>query len=43
LSFEEEPQKLLAFINLYDVSTVEKIVAEIKGIADPYHIIKTND
>jgi len=39
--FEEEPQKLLAFIpeTLYDVSTVEKIVAEIKGIADPYHTL----
>ncbi len=39
--FEEEPGKLHAFIpeTLYDVSTVEKIIAEIKGIADPYHTL----
>jgi len=37
--FEEEPQKLHAFIpeTLYDVSKVEKMIAEIKGFADPYH------
>jgi ribosomal protein L11 methyltransferase len=37
--FEEEPGKLHAFIpeSLYDVSMVEKIIAEIKGLADPYH------
>ena len=38
--FEEEPSKLHAFIpeSLFDVSKVEKIIAEIKGMADPYHI-----
>jgi ribosomal protein L11 methyltransferase len=38
--FEEEPNKLHAFIpeSLFDVSKVEKIIAEIKGMADPYHI-----
>ena len=37
--FEEEPGKLHAFIpeSLYEVSIVEKIIAEMKGIADPYH------
>ncbi len=37
--FEEEPQKLHAFIpeTLYEVSKVEKMIAEIKGFADPYH------
>jgi hypothetical protein len=37
--FEEEPGKLHAFIpeSLYEVSMVEKIIAEIKGMADPYH------
>jgi ribosomal protein L11 methyltransferase len=37
--FEEEPNKLQAFIpeSLYDVLKVEKIIAEIKGMADPYH------
>jgi ribosomal protein L11 methyltransferase len=37
--FEEEPKKLHAFIPepLYDVSMVEKIINEIKGLADPYH------
>ncbi len=39
--FEEEPEKLHAFIpeTLYDVSMVEKIIAEIKGMADPYHTL----
>jgi len=38
--FEEEPNKLHAFIpeSLFDVFKVEKIIAEIKGMADPYHI-----
>jgi ribosomal protein L11 methyltransferase len=38
--FEEEPFKLHAFIpeSLFEVSKVEKIIAEIKGMADPYHI-----
>ena len=38
--FEEEPYKLHAFIpeSLFEVSKVEKIIAEIKGMADPYHI-----
>ena len=37
--FEEEPKKLHAFIpeSLYDVSVVEKIITEIKGMADPFH------
>ena len=37
--FEEEPKKLHAFIpeSLYDVSKVEKIIADCKGISDPYH------
>jgi len=37
--FEEEPEKLHAFIpeTLYDVSKVEKIISEIKGLADPFH------
>jgi ribosomal protein L11 methyltransferase len=37
--FEEEPGKLHAFIpeSLYEVSIVEKIIAEMKGMADPYH------
>jgi ribosomal protein L11 methyltransferase len=37
--FEEESNKLHAFIpeSLYNVSKVEKIIAEIKCIADPYH------
>jgi ribosomal protein L11 methyltransferase len=39
--FEEEPKKLHAFIpeSLYDVSKIENIIAEIKGIADPYHTL----
>jgi ribosomal protein L11 methyltransferase len=38
--FEEEPFKLNAFIpeSLFEVSKIEKIIAEIKGMADPYHI-----
>ena len=37
--FEEEPGKLHAFIpeTLYDVSHVEKIVGDTKGLADPFH------
>jgi ribosomal protein L11 methyltransferase len=37
--FEEEQKKLHAFIpeSLYDVSVIEKMIAEIKGLADPYH------
>ena len=37
--FEEEPGKLHAFIpeTLYDATHVEKIIAEIKGVADPFH------
>jgi ribosomal protein L11 methyltransferase len=37
--FEEESGKLHAFIpeSLYEVSTAENIIAEIKGVADPYH------
>jgi ribosomal protein L11 methyltransferase len=39
--FEEEPNKLHAFIpeTLYDVSKIEKIIADIKGLADPYHTL----
>ncbi len=39
--FEEEPNKLMAYIpeSLYTVSNVEKIVAEIKGVSDPYHTL----
>ena len=35
--FEEEPGKLHAFIpeTLYDAETAEKIIADIKGVADP--------
>ena len=38
--FEEEVKKLHAFIpeSLYNVSIVEKLISEIKGVADPYHI-----
>ena len=37
--FEEEPGKLHAFIpeSLYDPSTAEKIIGNVKGVADPYH------
>ena len=37
--FEEEPKKLHAFIpeSLYDVSVAEKIISDIKGLADPFH------
>jgi ribosomal protein L11 methyltransferase len=37
--FEEEPKKLHAFIpeTLYDAAVVEKIVADVKGLADPFH------
>jgi ribosomal protein L11 methyltransferase len=39
--FEEEPKKLHAFIpeTLYDASVVENIIAELKGVADPYHTL----
>src|SRR4051812_30544261 len=37
--FEEEPGKLHAFIPeaLYDATKIEEIIAEIKGVADPFH------
>jgi ribosomal protein L11 methyltransferase len=39
--FEEEPRKLIAYIpeSLYEVSNVEHIIAEIKGLADPFHTL----
>jgi len=39
--FEEEPKKLHAFIpeSLFDISKVEKIISELKGLADPYHTL----
>jgi ribosomal protein L11 methyltransferase len=39
--FEEEPGKLHAFIpeTLYDAMKIEKIIAEIKGVADPFHTL----
>ena len=39
--FEEEPEKLYAFIpeSLYDASRIENVIAEIKGVADPYHTL----
>jgi ribosomal protein L11 methyltransferase len=39
--FEEEPGKLHAFIpeTLYDATKIEKIIAEIKGVADPFHTL----
>lgn len=38
--FEEEIKKLHAFIpeSLYNVENIEKIIAEMKGLADPFHI-----
>lgn len=38
--FEEEAKKLHAFIpeTLYEASNIEKIISEIKGMADPYHV-----
>jgi ribosomal protein L11 methyltransferase len=37
--FEEEPKKLHAFIpeTLYDFVKIEKIISDIKGVADPFH------
>jgi ribosomal protein L11 methyltransferase len=37
--FEEEPGKLHAFIpeTLYDATKIEKMIADIKGVADPFH------
>ena len=37
--FEEEIKKLHAFIpeSLYNVEVVEKIIADVKGMADPFH------
>jgi ribosomal protein L11 methyltransferase len=37
--FEEESKKLHAFIpeTLYDFVKIEKMIAEIKGVADPFH------
>jgi ribosomal protein L11 methyltransferase len=39
--FEEEPGKLHAYIpeTLYDVSKVEKLIGQIKGVADPFHTL----
>jgi ribosomal protein L11 methyltransferase len=39
--FEEEPGKLHAFIpeTLYDATKIEKIIADIKGVADPFHTL----
>jgi ribosomal protein L11 methyltransferase len=39
--FEEESGKLHAFIpeTLYDATKIEKIIAEIKGVADPFHTL----
>jgi ribosomal protein L11 methyltransferase len=39
--FEEEPKKLHAFIpeTLYNAAAVENIIAEIKGVADPFHTL----
>jgi ribosomal protein L11 methyltransferase len=39
--FEEEPKKLYAFIpeTLYDDLQIEKIISEIKGVADPFHTL----
>ncbi len=43
--FEEEPYKLHAYIpeSLFEVLKVEKIISEIKGMADPYHIFFTTE
>jgi ribosomal protein L11 methyltransferase len=37
--FEEEPKKLHAFIpeSFYNPLNIEKIISEIKGVADPFH------
>ncbi len=39
--FEEELKKLHAFIpeSLYEAGNIEKIIAEIKGVADPFHTL----
>jgi ribosomal protein L11 methyltransferase len=39
--FEEEPRKLIAYIpeSLYEVANVEQIIAEVKGLADPFHTL----
>jgi ribosomal protein L11 methyltransferase len=39
--FEEEPNNLHAYIpeSLYDASKIEKIISDIKGIADPFHTL----
>jgi len=39
--FEEEPGKIHAFIpeTLYDATKIEKMIAEIKGVADPFHTL----
>ncbi len=39
--FEEEPGKLYAFIpeTLYEPEKIENIIAEIKGVADPFHTL----
>jgi ribosomal protein L11 methyltransferase len=39
--FEEEPGKLTAYIpeSLYEASNIEQVIAEIKGLADPFHTL----
>jgi ribosomal protein L11 methyltransferase len=39
--FEEEPGKLHAFIpeTLYDATKVEQMIADIKGVSDPFHTL----
>jgi ribosomal protein L11 methyltransferase len=39
--FEEEPGKLTAYIpeSLYEASNIEQVIAEIKGVADPFHTL----
>ncbi len=43
--FEEEPQKLVAFIpeSLYEISKIKNIIAGIKGVADPDHTLFTTE
>src|ERR1700752_5242068 len=39
--FEEEPGKLHAFIpeTLYDAAKIEQMIADIKGVSDPFHTL----
>jgi ribosomal protein L11 methyltransferase len=39
--FEEEPGKLHAFIpeTLYDATKIEQMIADIKGVSDPFHTL----